>query len=208
MVYVDDLLLIAHMAHEAALWRGIEKHITFSEPALPMDRYLGAHYVMGKFKDATGRECVSFSVEMSEFCSSACKMYTIDVQRLSGASGLKLQKADTPYTAEDTAGDSDEPPGVMSSVCASHSMRLLFAARVARPDLQTAIVRLAKHITKWKCRHDRCLQRFVSYVHGSLGLRLTGTMPVGLSEDARILIWPDADLAGDKGSSRASEGFG
>ena len=45
---------------------------------------------------------------------------------------------------------------------------------------------------------------FFSYVHGSLGLRLTGSMPVGLAEDARILIWPDTDLAGDKGSSRAT----
>ena len=131
---------------------------------------------------------MSFSVEMSALCASACKVYSADVLRLPGASGLKLVMADTPYTTEDTAGDTDEPQGVMSSVCASHLMRLLFAARVARPDLQTAIVRLAKHITKWKCRHDRCLQRLFSYVHGSLGLKLTGSMPVGLAEDARLLI--------------------
>eukprot|EP00972_Heterocapsa_arctica_P078905 11635957-Heterocapsa_arctica.AAC.1 len=63
-----------------------------------------------------------------------------------------------PYAAEDTAGDSDEPAGVLTGVCASHLMRMLFAARVACPDLQTAIFRLAKYITKWKARHDRCLQ--------------------------------------------------
>ena len=32
-------------------------------------------------------------------------------------------------------------------------------------------------------------------------------MPVGLAKDARLLIWPDADLAGDKGSSWATGGF-
>eukprot|EP00972_Heterocapsa_arctica_P087572 12912396-Heterocapsa_arctica.AAC.1 len=58
-------------------------------------------------------------------------------------------------------------------------MRLLYAARVARPDLQTAIVRSAKYITKWKVRHDRFLQRLFSYVHGSLGFRLTGSIPIG-----------------------------
>eukprot|EP00972_Heterocapsa_arctica_P060908 8983546-Heterocapsa_arctica.AAC.1 len=86
-------------------------------------------------------------------------------------------------------------------------MRLLYAARVARPDLQTAIVRLAKHITKWKARHDRCLQRLFSYVHCSLGLRLTGSMPIGGAANERLLILPDADLAGDKGSAKATGGF-
>jgi hypothetical protein len=207
VVYVDDLLMIAAREHEDALWAGIEKHIIFSEPALPIDRYLGAHYVIEKFKDKHNTECMSFSVEMSDFCASACKVYSADVQRLVGAGHLKLQKADTPYTAEDTAGDSDEPAGVLSGVCASHLMRLLYAARVARPDLQTAIVRLAKYITKWKVRHDRCLQRLFSYVNGSLGLRLTGSMPIGGAANARLLIWPDADLAGDKGSAKATGGF-
>ena len=32
-------------------------------------------------------------------------------------------------------------------------------------------------------------------------------MPVGLSKDSRLLCWPDADLAGDKGCPRASGGF-
>ena len=208
MVYADDLLLIADIAHEAALWAGIEKHITFSEPALPIDRYLGAHYVIEKFKYTSGVACVSFSFGMSEFLASACRVYSADVLNIPGALGLMPRKADTPYTTEDTAGDTDEPQDVMSSVCASHLMRLLFAAHVARPDLQTAIVRLAKYLTKWKLRHGRALQRLFSYIHGSLGLKLTGSMPVGLSKDSRLLCWPDADFAGDKGSSRATGGFG
>ncbi|WP_288992781.1 hypothetical protein, partial [uncultured Marinobacter sp.] len=207
VVYVDDLLMISAPEHEEALWAGIEKHINFSEPAEPIDRYLGAHYVMEKFKDEHGKECMSFSFEMSDFCSSACRAYEADVQKIIGAAHLKLHKADTPYAAEDTAGSTDEPPGVLSGVCASHLMRLLYAARVARPDIQTAIVRLAKHITKWKARHDRCLQRLFSYVHCSLDLRLKGSMPIGEAANARLLVWPDADLAGDKDSAKATGGF-
>eukprot|EP00972_Heterocapsa_arctica_P007492 1093048-Heterocapsa_arctica.AAC.1 len=83
-------------------------------------------------------------------------------------------------------------------------MRLLFAARVARPDLQTAIVRLAKYITKCKVRHDRSLQRLMPYTYGSTSLKLTGSMRIGAAKKTRLLIWPDADLAGDKGSSKAT----
>eukprot|EP00972_Heterocapsa_arctica_P094748 13971079-Heterocapsa_arctica.AAC.1 len=87
---------------------------------------------------------------MKEFCQSACGAYQEDINRLPGAQQLRVQKADIPYTTEDTTGDDDEPAGVLQGVCASRLMRLLFAARVARPDIQTAIVRLAKHITKWR----------------------------------------------------------
>eukprot|EP00972_Heterocapsa_arctica_P092964 13711876-Heterocapsa_arctica.AAC.1 len=65
-------------------------------------------------------------------------------------------------------------------------MRLLFAARAARPDLQTAIVRLAKHITKWRTRHDRALAKVFSCVNSSLGMKLTGPMPVNGMDDARL----------------------
>jgi hypothetical protein len=207
VVYVDDLLLIADPKIEASLWAGIEKHIVFSEPALPVDRYLGAHYTMEDFTDQGGFPAVRFSVEMGEFCTTACQAFSDDVQRLPGASHLKLQKADTPYTSEDNAGDDDEPAGVLATVCASHLMRLLFAARVARPDLQTAIVRLAKSITKWKARHDRSLQRLMSYTSCTAALKLTGSMRKGASAETKLVIWPDADLAGDKGSSKATGGY-
>ncbi len=120
VVYVDDMLLIADIAHEAALWAGIEKHVIVSEPALPIDRYLGAHYIIEKYKDTSGVACVYFSVEMYEFLASACRVYSADILKIPGALSLKMQKADTPYTLKDTAGDTDEPAGVMSSVCASH----------------------------------------------------------------------------------------
>eukprot|EP00972_Heterocapsa_arctica_P032073 4725575-Heterocapsa_arctica.AAC.1 len=62
---------------------------------MPIDRYLGAHYVLEKFKDAQGTACVSFSVEMSDFCASACRVYEADTQKIVGAASLKLHKADT-----------------------------------------------------------------------------------------------------------------
>eukprot|EP00972_Heterocapsa_arctica_P104597 15416501-Heterocapsa_arctica.AAC.1 len=66
---------------------------------------------------------------MREFCKSACEAFSEDVNKIPGAGPLRLTKADTPYTMEDTTGDDSEPTGVLSGVCASHLMRLLFAAR-------------------------------------------------------------------------------
>eukprot|EP00972_Heterocapsa_arctica_P009469 1394440-Heterocapsa_arctica.AAC.1 len=76
---------------------------------------------------------------MRDFCESACKAFSEDVNQIPGAGPLRLTKAETPYTTEDTAGDDSEPPGILAGVCALHLVRLLFAARVARPDLQTPI---------------------------------------------------------------------
>eukprot|EP00972_Heterocapsa_arctica_P073758 10889611-Heterocapsa_arctica.AAC.1 len=159
---------------------------------------------MENYTDAAGTPAVKFSVGMEDFLKSAGAAYSADVAKTPGSSHLRLGKAETPYTAEDNAGDSTEPAGLMGPVSASHLMRLLFAARVARPDLQTAIVRLSKYITVWKCRHDRALQRLMSYGVSSAALKLTGSLPIGQLEQAKLVVWPDADLAGDKGSSKAT----
>eukprot|EP00972_Heterocapsa_arctica_P065486 9665913-Heterocapsa_arctica.AAC.1 len=65
-------------------------------------------------------------------------------------------------------------------------MPLRFAARVAHPDLQTAIVRLSKYIACWKCRHDRALQSLMSYAVCSAALTLTGSMPIGQLEAVKL----------------------
>eukprot|EP00972_Heterocapsa_arctica_P090374 13330769-Heterocapsa_arctica.AAC.1 len=70
--------MIASPAHEAGLWRDIEQVIKFSEPRPPVDRYLGAHYNIGRWKDASGKDCVRFEVDMRKFCGSACKAFTED----------------------------------------------------------------------------------------------------------------------------------
>ena len=43
VVYVDDLLMICDHAHTSRLWGEIEQCITFSEPAAPIGKFLGAH---------------------------------------------------------------------------------------------------------------------------------------------------------------------
>ena len=86
-------------------------------------------------------------------------------------------------------------------------MLIMFAARTARPDLTPAIVRLLRYITKWRCRHDRALVRLFSYISSSLDLCLIGFLPRGDLSEVSLHVWPDADLAGDKGDSKSTGGY-
>ena len=57
-------------------------------------------------------------------------------------------------------------------------MKLLFAARLARPDLVVAITRLASKVTSWNKGHDRALRRLMQYTRSpSQDSRLFGPRP-------------------------------
>eukprot|EP00972_Heterocapsa_arctica_P021867 3217414-Heterocapsa_arctica.AAC.1 len=68
---------------------------------------------------------------MEDFLRSAGAAYDAQVLTTPGAGHLNSGKADTHSTAEECAGDADEPSGLLGLASASHLMRLLFAARVA-----------------------------------------------------------------------------
>eukprot|EP00972_Heterocapsa_arctica_P066781 9854431-Heterocapsa_arctica.AAC.1 len=142
IVYVDDLLMIAARASEAELWRAIGQRITFKEPAAAIGRYLGANHTLTTSGDHT-----TMQVNMVAFVRNACAEYRKEL-------GLShLPEVHAPFQGE-LACDTSDPAGEMSGSCASHLMRLLFAARMARPDLIVAITRLASHVSRWKCLHD------------------------------------------------------
>ena len=112
----------------------------------------------------------------------------------------------TPYL-DSLAVDDGTPEGKMKASAASHLMRPLYAARVARPDLITSVTRLAHHVSKWKMQHDVALRRIFSYIKGTTDLVLTGTLSVDDSSDFEIHVYPDADLGGDHSSSKSTSGL-
>jgi len=203
VVYVDDLLLLSHEHETAKLWQQIEKVIKFSEPPSPIGRYLGAHYNF--VRDG---EVSSLSIDMHDFLQSAVSAFDNDLAAL-GVSDrrMRLSPVDTPYLTEELIGPEDEPSGLLSGCNASHLMRVMFAARTARPDLTPAIVRLSRYITKWRARHDRALVRLFSYIRSTLELTLTGSLPSSGFADVALHVWPDADLAGDKGDTKSTGGY-
>ena len=86
-------------------------------------------------------------------------------------------------------------------------MKLLFGARLSRPDITVAITRLASKISSWNTSHDRALQRLMQYVATRPDLRLHSTLSTEDFADAQLVMSPDADLAGDLETAKSTTGM-
>ena len=84
-------------------------------------------------------------------------------------------------------------------------MKLLWAARLARPDLLRPVTYLATFVTKWTIKQDKMLHRLMCYVSSSLDGRL-----VAWVGDPLDLVTPhlfaDADFAGCADTMRSTSG--
>ena len=86
-------------------------------------------------------------------------------------------------------------------------MKLLFAARLARPDLVVAITRLASRLTSWNKSHDRALRRLMQYTRHAADLELVSELSSGDLLTAMLVMSPDADLAGGLESTKSTSGL-
>ena len=58
-----------------------------------------------------------------------------------------------------------EPGGSLGSGAAGVLMKILYGARMARPDLLRAVQGLSRCVTKWTKKNDAELHRLVCYIH-------------------------------------------
>ena len=89
-VYVDDLLLAAGKNDEARLWKEIEHHVKFGEPATPISKFLGGHH-----KVVIEGGVSTLTTQMKDFLLDAAEKFRIE----SGAE--RLASVRTPYLDED-----------------------------------------------------------------------------------------------------------
>ena len=197
VVYVDDLLLAAPPAEEARLWAEIEAHVGFGGDPEAISKFLGGHHKV--LIDRSG--VTSASCQMAEFISDAvqCYMDEIGVQRLPAVR--------SPYLDEDFVPKGQDDPGTMAKTASSHLMKLLFAARLCRPDLLVAITRLAAKVSCWQRCHDRHLHRMFQYLAHSADMELCGTLSVGDLDSCVLVMSVDADLASDMDTAKSTSGM-
>ena len=86
-------------------------------------------------------------------------------------------------------------------------MKVLFAARLCRPDLLVAITRLASKVTSWQACHDRALKRLFQYIAHHADLELCGQLGTHDLASCRLIMSPDADLAGDLETAKSTSGL-
>ena len=70
VVYVDDFILISPSKHEDKIWKELDKHILFKDPAAPVSRFLGVNH---SFKYSNGT--CQMLTEGKEYLEHAVKEY-------------------------------------------------------------------------------------------------------------------------------------
>ena len=140
--------------------------------------------------------------DMSSFLESCVDAYC----ELAKVRKDQLPTVATPFTEAGIARptlDDKETPGRLQPIASKVLMKILFAARMARPDLLRATQSLASRVTKWSIECDIALHRLVAYVHSSTKVFMEGF--VGDSfDDCQLWLFADADHAGEFDSKSTS----
>ena len=195
IVYVDDLLLVACPKVDDKLWEELGNKIDFQDPQAPINRYLGTYHDVNTIENTT-----TFKASMTAFLEDAAYVYMQEV-------GVKhLPNVETPFL-EEKFNDPDGAKGDQAGTAASHLMKVLFAARMCRPDLTVGITKLASNIANWKPEHDKHLKRLMSYIAHHANYELVSQLSTEDFKTAVLDFSPDADLAGDLSTSKSTSGM-
>ena len=189
-------MMASRARDEATLWASLELVVEFGDPPAPIQKFLGGMH------DFSTKDGISeLTVNMKDFLISAVQRYMDEVK----ISTLPFVR--TPYLMEDFLPKGTEPAGAQSSTASSHLMKVLFAARLCRPDLLVAITRLASKVSCWQACHDKALKRLMSYIWHHADLELYGTIGTADLSTCEIQLSPDADLNGDMETTKSTSGL-
>ena len=94
------------------------------------------------------------------------------------------------FTAEDHL-----ERGALAPIAAKVLMKVLYGARMCRPDLLFAVCSLAREVTRWTRACDKRLHRLICYIQGTKNVSLYSTVNDSL-DTCLLLLYTDADVAG------------
>ena len=100
----------------------------------------------------------------------------------------------------------EAPVGALSEHCARVVMKVLYAARLARPDILRAVNGLARHLMKWTQEQDDDLNQLMSYLLCSQDKLFTGWVGDHF-DDIAPYLFTDADYAGCTESQKSTSGI-
>ena len=190
--YVDDVIASGPIAGVDSFWKEVCKHITFDEITSP-GRYLGRDHLI--FELGKGK---TVFMAMTDYAKSAYEMYEHEF-------GV-LKPHETPFVSDSMlTTEGFESQGHLAGSAASLLMKLLWLARLSRPDLSFSIVSLAGSISKWSRNHDLQLKRLLGYVKHTYKMGLWGVVPH--SGVPKLNVYCDADLAGDHLTCKSHSGI-
>ena len=153
-------------------------------------QYLGRDHVL--YELGNGKQGF---ISLGDYAVSSYRLYEDTVK-----STLKI--CDTPFMSEAAlTPEGYECQGNLAGKASHLLMKLLWLARLSRPDISFAITSLASSISKW----TYTLYGLLGYVKGTVELGVLGFV-ANLLEVPRIHIYPYADLAGDPITCKSHSG--
>ena len=179
-----------HTTRLPYVWGTLEKVAEFGEQPTPIKKFLGGIHNSNTLDGAT-----TLTVNMNAFPTSVVQRYMDEIKVTS------LPHVCSPHLTEDFTPKGSEGPGLQAATASSHLMKVLFAARLCRPDLLVGITRLASKVNCWQLCHDRALRRMFSYILRHADMKLFGTIKTTDLETCEIWAAPHADLNRDMETS-------
>ena len=190
--YVDDIMASGPAKACEEFWKVLRSHVTIDEVTTP-GRFLGRDHSISK----DGREVF---LSMKEYCLSAVDLYL----KLVGDRPLK--PVSTPYLDAELNASDWETRGELGERSASILMKILWLARLSRPDLSHAVTKLASGITRWSTNHDKMLYRLVCYMSATTDFGVLASMK-GTPDTISLHLFTDADLGGDVCTMKSHSGI-
>ena len=195
VVYVDDFLLAGPPALLPGVWQSIMKVVRLGAHG-PLEHFLGCTHIVKPAPVADDPSRIEIAFNMSGYLAQSVESY----QTLA-KSNAKFPRVDTPYIYDEAFS---EIPGVNASTAQRILPKLLYAARLARPDIMHAINVLSRYLTKWTQSHDRALHRLIAYVNSTTSKMLRGYVGAG---SFYLRLFCDADYAGCIETARSTSGM-
>lgn len=193
-LYVDDIVLSGPTKNHTAFWDSMRKHLDFEDPS-PVERILGRKQ---EFHSDDSGSYVSMSME--DFLESSCTAYE-------EMTGSRVKAASTPYLPDGSLNTTDwDTRGALSESASRILMKILWAARLCRPDYMKCIGDLTKRLTTWSLADDKRLHRLMCYVKGSTKFKLVGKIGND-PEDLKICLYTDADHCSGIDHTKSTSGM-
>lgn len=186
IVYVDDFIKISPKQHEDHIWKQLDEHILFKDPAATVTRFLGVNHIFKTLGDGT----CQMLTEGREYLEAAVQDYMKEI----GVTSLKW--APSPFT-DDKFESEFAKEGKQAKTALSHLMEIIYLSRLCRGDVLTTTIFLARRVHYWSLNDDRRLLRLMSFISDHAEKCLLHQLNPADKQGAFLDFSPDAELGAD-----------
>ena len=192
--YVDGFTLSGEESRHSGFWLEFGKRAKLEQP-MPLTIVLGRSH-----QEVTWKGKKAYAFQAADFAQQC-------VERYKELTDMPVRAASTPHLEDGSFSPEDlTARGELLGSAAKIVMKLLWLARLCRPDSQVGINLLGSHVTKWSKADDRRLARLIGYLSRTTTYALHSFMHDPL-ESLRLSCWVDASFGDCVSTMRSCSGY-